>query len=167
MSASEAGAEAVVGPVFEPMQQQDLEWVAAQDTLLYPFPWSSGNFADSMEAGYGCWLMREKGLPVGYAVLMMVIDEAHILNISVAQACQGRGLGRSLLDHLARVARQAGARQLLLEVRPSNAAALALYARRGFETIGRRKGYYPAQNGREDAIVMRLSLGGRPDDAAA
>lgn len=167
MKAGETAAEAVVGPVFEPMQQHDLEWVAGQDTLLYPFPWSSGNFADSMEAGYGCWLMREQGLPVGYAVLMMVIDEAHILNISVAKACQGRGLGRRLLDHLARVARQAGARQLLLEVRPSNTAALALYARRGFETIGRRKGYYPAQAGREDAIVMRLSLGDSPDDAAA
>ncbi|KAB2962794.1 MAG: ribosomal-protein-alanine N-acetyltransferase [Zoogloea sp.] len=157
----------MVGVAFEPMQPQDLEWVAGQDTLLYPFPWSTGNFADSMEAGYGCWLMREQGVPVGYAVLMMVIDEAHILNISVAQACQGRGLGRRLLDHLAQVAWRAGARQLLLEVRPSNTAALALYAKSGFEVIGRRKGYYPAPDGREDAIVMRLSLGGGPDDSAA
>ncbi len=162
MSGAKAGPEEVS---FEPMQHQDLEWVASQDKELYPFPWTTGNFADSMEAGYGCWRMSEQGVPVGYAVLMMVIDEAHILNISVIRACQGRGLGRRLLDHLARVARQAGARQLLLEVRPSNASALALYEKRGFEVIGRRKGYYPAPGGREDAIVMRLALEGGSDDA--
>lgn len=161
-------SDAKAAPVevsFEPMQQEDLEWVASQDMELYPFPWTVGNFSDSMEAGYGCWRMSEQGLPVGYAVLMMVIDEAHILNISVTRACQGRGLGRRLLDHLARVAWQAGARQLLLEVRPSNASALALYEKRGFEVIGRRKGYYPAPGGREDAIVMRLALEGGSDDA--
>lgn len=161
-------SDAKAAPVevsFEPMQQEDLEWVASQDMELYPFPWTVGNFSDSMEAGYGCWRMSEQGVPVGYAVLMMVIDEAHILNISVTRACQGRGLGRRLLDHLARVAWQAGARQLLLEVRPSNASALALYEKLGFEVIGRRKGYYPAPGGREDAIVMRLALEGGSDDA--
>lgn len=161
-------SDAKAAPVevsFEPMQQEDLEWVASQDMELYPFPWTVGNFSDSMEAGYGCWRMSEQGVPVGYAVLMMVIDEAHILNISVTRACQGRGLGRRLLDHLAWVAWQAGARQLLLEVRPSNASALALYEKRGFEVIGRRKGYYPAPGGREDAIVMRLALEGGSDDA--
>ncbi|MCA0187994.1 MAG: ribosomal protein S18-alanine N-acetyltransferase [Proteobacteria bacterium] len=163
-------SDAKAAPVevsFEPMQREDLEWVASQDKVLYPFPWTTGNFADSMEAGYSCWRMSEGGVSVGYAVLMMVIDEAHILNISVTRACQGRGLGRRLLDHLARVAWQAGARQLLLEVRPSNAAALALYETRGFAVIGRRKGYYPTPGGREDAIVMRLTLEDGIDDATA
>lgn len=163
-----SGAKAAAVEVsFEPMQHEDLEWVASQDRALYPFPWTTGNFADSMEAGYSCWRMSAGGEPVGYAVLMMVIDEAHILNISVVRACQGRGLGRRLLDHLAEVARQAGARQLLLEVRPSNASALALYEKRGFVVIGRRKGYYPAPGGREDAIVMRLTLEDGTDDATA
>ena len=145
-------------PVFAPMSELDLEWVAAQDRLLYPFPWSVMSFADSMRAGYGCWMMFDGAEPVGYAVLMMVLDEAHILNISVVSSRQSCGFGRRLLDHLGRVAREAGARQLFLEVRPSNAPALALYQRAGFETIGRRKGYYPAAEGREDALIMRLPL---------
>ncbi len=145
-------------PVFAPMSELDLEWVAAQDRLLYPFPWSAMSFADSMSAGYGCWMMFDGAEPVGYAVLMMVLDEAHILNISVVSERQNCGFGRRLLDHLGRVAREAGARQLFLEVRPSNVPALALYQRAGFETIGRRKGYYPAAEGREDALVMRLPL---------
>lgn len=143
---------------FVPMQESDLAWVASQDRVLYPFPWSEGNFSDSMSAGYSCWMMRDGVAPVGYAVLMRVIDEAHILNISVVADRQRGGLGQRLLDHLASTAREAGATQLFLEVRPSNAAALALYARAGFETIGRRKGYYPAEGGREDALVMRLPL---------
>ena len=143
---------------FVPMQESDLAWVAAQDRLLYLFPWSEGNFSDSMSAGYSCWMMLDGSAPLGYAVLMGVIDEAHILNISVVADRQRGGLGRRLLDHLASTARDAGATQLFLEVRPSNTAALALYARAGFETIGRRKGYYPAAGGREDALVMRLPL---------
>jgi ribosomal-protein-alanine N-acetyltransferase len=143
---------------FAPMQEADLEWVAEQDKLLYPFPWAAVNFADSMSAGYGCWTMCEGGERAGYAVLMMVLDEVHILNISVVGERQGRGLGRRLLDHLAAVAREAGARQMFLEVRPSNTPALALYQRAGFETIGRRKGYYPAADGREDGLVMRWPL---------
>jgi ribosomal-protein-alanine N-acetyltransferase len=148
----------LAGLNFAPMQDDDLGWVALQDARLYPFPWSAGNFSDSMRSGYGCWTMRDGTEKVGYAVLMMVLDEAHILNISVLADRQRQGLGRRLLDHLAEVARQAGARQMFLEVRPSNTAALALYARAGFETIGRRKGYYPAAVGREDALVMRSRL---------
>jgi ribosomal-protein-alanine N-acetyltransferase len=140
------------------MQEADLEWVAEQDRQLYPFPWAAVNFADSMSAGYGCWTMFEGAERAGYAVLMMVLDEVHILNISVVVERQGRGLGRRLLNHLAAVAKEAGARQMFLEVRPSNTPALALYQRAGFETIGRRKGYYPAADGREDALVMRWPL---------
>jgi len=148
----------VAAPSFAPMQETDLEWVAAQDALLYPFPWSVANFADSMKAGYSCWTMFEGAERVGYAVLMRVLDEAHILNISVLSSRQRCGLGRRLLDHLAAVTRAGGGRELFLEVRPSNAPALALYRRAGFETIGRRKGYYPAAGGREDGLVMRLPL---------
>ena len=155
MSASLAVA---AGLQFRPMDESDLAWVAAQDVELYPFPWSAGNFADSISAGYGCWVMLDGAERVGYGVLMMVIDEAHILNISVVAARQRGGLGRRLLEHFAGLAREAGARRLLLEVRPSNGPALALYARAGFQTIGRRKGYYPAHGGREDGLVMSLAL---------
>lgn len=155
MSASLAVA---AGLQFRPMDESDLAWVAAQDVELYPFPWSAGNFADSISAGYGCWVMLDGAERVGYGVLMMLIDEAHILNISVVAARQKGGLGRRLLEHFATRARQAGARRLLLEVRPSNGPALALYERTGFQTIGRRKGYYPAHGGREDGLVMSLAL---------
>ena len=155
MSASLAVA---AGLQFRPMDESDLAWVAAQDVELYPFPWSAGHFADSISAGYGCWVMLDGAERVGYGVLMMVIDEAHILNISVVAARQKGGLGRRLLEHFATLARQAGARRLLLEVRPSNGPALALYERAGFQTIGRRKGYYPAVGGREDGLVMSLAL---------
>ena len=155
-------AEAVAGELgglhFRPMAASDLGWVAAQDAQLYPFPWSEGNFADSISAGYACWVMLDGAERVGYGVLMMVIDEAHILNISVVASRQRGGLGRRLLGHFADVARTNGARRLLLEVRPSNGPALALYERAGFQTIGRRKGYYPAVGGREDGLVMSLAL---------
>ncbi|WP_374240936.1 ribosomal protein S18-alanine N-acetyltransferase [Zoogloea sp.] len=153
-----APAAGVAGLHFRPMQEADLPWVAARDAELYPFPWSQGNFADSMAAGYACWVMLDGAEPVGYGVLMMVIDEAHILNISVVASRQRGGLGRRLLGHFADVARTNGARRLLLEVRPSNGPALALYERAGFQTIGRRKGYYPAVGGREDGLVMSLAL---------
>jgi len=139
---------------FAPMTEHDLDWVVEQEADLHPFPWSRKNFADSLAAGYDCWRMLEANVPVGYAVVLLVLDEAHLLNISVVRAAQRRGLGSRLLEYL--VARCEGVRQFFLEVRPSNLPALALYQRAGFVEIGRRKGYYPSRDGREDAIVMRF-----------
>ena len=143
---------------FAPMTERDLDWVVEQEADLHRFPWSRKNFADSLATGHACWLMREAEAPVGYAVMLLVLDEAHLLNISVARAAQGRGLGNRLLEYLLSSARKEGVRQFFLEVRPSNIAALALYRRAGFVEIGRRKGYYPSPEGREDAIVMRVEL---------
>jgi len=141
---------------FVSMTERDLDWVVEQEAMLHSFPWSRNSFADSLAAGHACWLMRDADVPVGYAVVLGVLDEAHLLNISVVRAAQGRGLGRRLLDYLLSVAFRAGVRQFFLEVRPSNLPALALYRRAGFVEIGRRKGYYPSPGGREDAIVMKL-----------
>jgi ribosomal-protein-alanine N-acetyltransferase len=143
---------------FAPMAEHDLDWVVEQEASLHRFPWSRGNFTDSLAAGYGCWLMLETGVPVGYAVMLCVLDEAHLLHISVVRAAQERGLGSRLLEHLFSTARGKGLRQFFLEVRPSNLSALALYRRAGFVEIARRRGYYPSPDGREDAIVMRLEL---------
>ncbi len=143
---------------FTPMQEDDLDWVSAAERDLHPFPWSRGNFADSFSAGYGCWVMHAQGGRVGYAILLRVLDEAHLLNISIAREAQRRGYGAALLSHLYGQAALCGATQFFLEVRPSNEAALAFYRGEGFELIGRRKGYYPAAQGREDAIVMRRPL---------
>lgn len=151
---------AVLAPQVEmlPMNARDLDDVLAIENAVYPFPWTRGNFADSLSAGYSAWVCRIGGELVGYAVVMMVLDEAHLLNISVDRHRQGMGFGARLLRHAMAVARTLGARSLLLEVRPSNERALTLYRHFGFVRIGVRKAYYPAHEGREDALVLTHSL---------
>ncbi|WP_018606983.1 ribosomal protein S18-alanine N-acetyltransferase [Uliginosibacterium gangwonense] len=145
-------------PNFTPMREDDLLWVAEQEREIYPFPWSLNNFRDALSAGYSSWVMRCGAETIGYAVLMLVINEAHLLNISILPQWQKQGQGDCLLAHLKKVAVQNGAASMFLEVRPSNVHALDFYRRRGFEQIGLRKGYYPAAQGREDALVMRSEL---------
>ena len=143
---------------FAPMREEDLDWVSAREAELHAHPWSRGNFADSLASGYDAWILSRNGEAVGYAVVMNVLDEAHLLDIAVTLEAQGGGLATRFLDWLAETARARGAHDFYLEVRPSNTAALRLYARSGFVEIGRRRGYYPATGGREDAIVMRRAL---------
>ncbi len=144
--------------VFRPMGRDDLAQVMAIERDLYPFPWSEGHFRDSLNAGYSCWVCASDGEVVGYAVMMLAADEAHVLNIAIARPWQGRGLGRRLMQHLIGLARGYGAREIFLEVRPSNTVARRLYHDMGFNEIARRRGYYPAQGGREDAILMAKTL---------
>ncbi len=143
---------------FRPLKTADLDAVMAIEPEIYPFPWTRGNFSDSIKAGYSCWACELDGQLMGYAVLMMVLDEAHLLNISIAKGFQGKGLGRQLLEHIIAKARQHGGQMMFLEVRPSNKNALRLYEVMGFNEFSVRKGYYPAANGREDAILMGLAL---------
>jgi ribosomal-protein-alanine N-acetyltransferase len=145
--------------VIAPMQLHDLPEVVAVEQAAYEFPWTHGNFVDSLRAGHSAWSMRDRGGGLmAYAVMMVALDEAHLLNLTVAPPCQRFGFGWRLLEAMAETARGHGARTMLLEVRPSNAAAQAMYARYGFVRIGIRRGYYPARDGREDAIVMRVPL---------
>ncbi len=96
---------------------------------------------------------------LGYAVLMPAVDEAHLLNISIAAEHQRRGLGATLLHEIMNIARSLNMRRVILEVRPSNLAALGLYRHAGCADLALRRGYYPAaNNGREDAIVMEYLL---------
>jgi [ribosomal protein S18]-alanine N-acetyltransferase len=145
---------------FARMQVNDLGEVLTIENDVYPHPWSRGNFLDSLYCGYECWTLRSAGGElVGYFLLMLAVDEAHLLNISVRRDLHGQGVGRLQLDQVAAIAREKGMTSVLLEVRPSNPRAQEIYERYGFAQIGRRKGYYPAANGtREDAIVMRLPL---------
>lgn len=141
------------------MTEDDVSWVVSQEASLHAFPWTRGNFIDSLAAGYVARLLLVDGQPAGYAVMLTVIDEVHLLNISVIKDKQGMGIGSGFLACLMHEAKQFGATQCFLEVRPSNESALNVYRRHGFQSIGRRKGYYPSCNGsREDAIVMRLDL---------
>ena len=145
---------------YQPMREADLIEVLALEQRVYPHPWTHGNFVDSLKSGYPAWVLRDvDGTLLGYFLLMLVVDEAHLLNVAVDGAIQGQGLGRFLLNQYCACARQLGMESMLLEVRPSNVRALDIYQRYGFEQIGRRKGYYPAADSqREDAIVMRYTL---------
>ena len=141
-----------------PMSVHDVDEILRIEYKVYSHPWSRANFADSIASGYSCWVCRVGGELVGYYVVMMAVDDAHLLNISVSEKRQGLGFGARLLRHAMSVARQAGAATLLLEVRPSNARAVELYRHFGFAQIGLRRGYYPADGGREDALVMTHPL---------
>lgn len=142
------------------MTARDADAVIAIETRAYSFPWSRGNFIDSLAAGYGAEVLHvmDQGQVTlaGYFVAMPGVDELHLLNITVAPEWQGQGLGRSLLQAVELMGRQRGLSQLFLEVRESNHRARALYRRYGFVEVGLRRGYYPAAGGREDAVVMRL-----------
>jgi ribosomal-protein-alanine N-acetyltransferase len=116
-----------------------------------------GNFIDSVNAGHSCWAITVNGLLAGYAVMLIAANEAHLLNISIADEWQGRGLGTQLLRHVMQVAKPL-AGIMFLEVRPSNANALRLYDREGFKRIALRPKYYPSIEGREDAIILARNL---------
>ncbi len=140
------------------MTDADLDAVAEAEARIYPFPWTRGNFADSLAAGHGAWLAQENERITGYAILMQVLDEAHLLNISVLPELQRSGRGTALLIHIFAQARIHAATRMLLEVRPGNLAGQGFYRHHGFIEIGRRRDYYPAHGGREDAIVMARDL---------
>ena len=143
---------------YRRMTPADLEVVTAIEAAAYPHPWTRGNFSDSLEAGYHCWIVECNGVIIGYTVVMIAAGEAHLLNLTVSAPMQRQGVGRELLDFVIKLVRDYDARHVFLEVRPSNTAARALYAAAGFSEIGVRTGYYPAGAGREDAVVLELSL---------
>lgn len=148
------------GCSFSPMQADDLMQIEAIERQVYEHPWSLGNFKDSLSSGYQCWLVRDAlGTLAGYYLLMLAPDEGHLLNVTVFTTFQSQGLGRQLLEHAIGTSRDHGASAVLLEVRPSNQRAIAIYQHVGFKQIGIRKRYYPAlAQQREDAIVMRLEV---------
>jgi [ribosomal protein S18]-alanine N-acetyltransferase len=145
-------------PRYRHMTAADLDAVVAIESAIYPHPWTRGNFSDSLAAGYHCWIVECGGEIAGYSVVMIAAGEAHLLNLSVAAPWQRRGIGREALGFVTKLARDYGAAKILLEVRPSNSAAIALYSSAGFSGIAQRRGYYPHGAAREDAVVMQLEL---------
>jgi len=147
---------------LRPMQIGGLEAVLAIESAVYEFPWSRGNFIDSLAAGYWAqWLIGPSSQMLGYVIAMRGVHEMHLLNLTVAPAHQHAGHARFMLDSLVEYAAHERAEQLWLEVRVSNQRGRALYRRHGFRDVGVRKGYYPAARGqREDAVVMSLPIDG-------
>jgi ribosomal-protein-alanine N-acetyltransferase len=154
-------------PALRAMGTRDLDTVLVIEASAYSFPWSRGNFIDSLAAGYHARVLvdAEAGI-VGYFVAMAGVEEMHLLNITVAPSWQGRGLARLMLDALEAECHAQRLATLWLEVRASNQRARALYARRGFAEVGVRRSYYPAAfSKREDAVVMSLRLRAEDSDA--
>ena len=143
---------------FEPMSEARLDEVVAIERRAYDHPWTRGNFADSLRSGYQAQLLVVGENVIGYFVAMQGVDEVHLLNITVDPDYQYQGWGRVLLDALALWARQQRAQWLWLEVRTSNQRAQHIYQRYGYRRVGERRNYYPAEHGREDAIVMSYKL---------
>ena len=144
--------------IFRPMRPEDVAVVVAIEGEVYCYGWNTRIFHDCLDYRYSCWVMEEVGQIVGYGVFSVVASEAHILNIAIHQGYQGDGRGRRLLLHILTLAAEHGADTVLLEVRPSNLAAIHLYESEGFCQVGSRHNYYPARKGREDALIMAKAL---------
>ena len=145
---------------LRPMTASALDAVMEIETAAYEFPWTRGNFIDSLAAEHPAWILEDPpGRVVGYFVAMRGVDEMHLLNITVAPHAQAKGHARRLFDALLGLCQDSRCLELWLEVRPSNVKARSIYDHLGFVQVGLRKGYYPATAGRrEDALVMTLKL---------
>lgn len=153
-----AANEAPLHPLLRRMTPADVERVMEIETQAYPYPWTIGIFKDCLRVGYDCWCMVLGRETAGYCILTHAAGETHLLNLCVAPDWQQRGFGEILLDHALRRSVEQGSTEIILEVRPSNRAAISLYLKNGFSVIGRRPDYYSAEQGREDAIVMKRVL---------
>jgi ribosomal-protein-alanine N-acetyltransferase len=144
---------------LQPMHEAWLPQVVDIEQRAYAFPWTEGIFRDCLNVGYSTWIVTSpRDELLAYAVMSMAVGEAHVLNLCVEPAYHQQGLGRFLLTHLQAIARAAGMDLMLLEVRKSNAAAIALYLGMGFHKLGVRKAYYPAHGGSEDALLLGHTL---------
>ena len=145
-------------PLLRPMRQTDVPNVMAIEVRAYRSPWTEGIFRDCLHVGYSCWVLEGENGLLGYGVMSAGAGEAHLLNLCVAPQVHGRGYGRKLLRHFVEQAARYHADIIFLEVRPSNGSAISLYESVGFHQVGMRRGYYPDDNGREDALVLALEL---------
>jgi len=143
---------------FRPIQHSDIENIMLLETNLHPYPWTKGIFKDCLKAGYLCYLGEINKEIIAYTVLSYGAGESHILNISVSKKHQKKGFGKQTLQFILQQAKTKNADMTLLEVRGSNHTAIGLYESQGFNEIGIRKGYYPAPNGKEDAIMFAKQL---------
>lgn len=145
--------------IVRDMAEADLDAVTEIERAVHAHPWTWGNFCDALHSNYQCKVYASATRElVGYAVMMLAVDEAELLNIAIASAQQRRGQGRKLLNEMLALARRHGMRRMVLEVRVSNLAAIGLYRAAGFTDIGLRRDYYAAGSAREDAILMGKNL---------
>jgi len=141
------------------MEESDIATVAAIERNANTFPWTLKNFSDCLTAGHQSWVYYDDNdVIVGFTVVQKVVDELHLLNLCVKKEPQGKGIGKLILKSVVDYAGVIDAAMILLEVRQSNMRAQQLYLQSGFNEMAVRKDYYPAQQGREDAILMAKTL---------
>ena len=143
---------------FRPMTLDDVDVVMLLENRVYQFPWTDKIFKDCIRVGYDCWLAEFGETIVAHAVISVAAGESHILNLSVTENQQGRGIGKQFIQFLLNIARNKRAEIMMLEVRPSNVRAINCYNAAGFNEIGYRKDYYPAANGKEDALLFARDI---------
>ena len=158
MNKASGSATRVIAHCPRQMIPADLSAIHEIELASYDYPWSLGNLADSLVAGYSMWVLEVEGEVMGYYVLMAAAGESHLLNLTIAPIWRRHGLGRDLLKHCMTRASDLKADSVFLEVRTSNTAAIALYHDHGFVDLAVRRAYYPAREGREDALIMKKDL---------
>lgn len=159
MSAIREGSNSEIAKTkFRLMTEDDLDAVMAIEEAVYPFPWTRGIFFDCLKIGYLCQVLELNGRLLAYAVMSTAVEEAHLLTIVVDASEQGKGYGKVMLNKMIQMAVSDNAKTMYLEVRTSNKAAIQLYDQRGFNELGIRNNYYPAEKGREDALILALDL---------
>lgn len=140
------------------MLPADLAHVTDIERRSYEFPWSHGVFRDCLLAAYTCVVLERGDDIVGYSILSVAAGEAHILNLCVDLDYRQLGYGDLLLEEILTRVKYVAVKQVFLEVRPSNIAAVSLYRKKGFRQIAARPAYYLARGGREDAAILSLLL---------
>lgn len=143
---------------LRPLAPEDLDAIMEIERRAYRFPWTAGIFRDCLRVGYCCWCYERNNRIEGYGVMSVAAGESHILNLTVRPESQRQGIGAKLMRHFLQLARRHNADIVMLEVRPSNTPAVRLYEKMGFNEVGVRRNYYPADQGREDALLLALSL---------
>lgn len=143
---------------FRPMTLDDVDTVIHLENQVYQFPWTDRIFKDCIRVGYDCWMADLENTVVAHAVISVAAGESHMLNLSVTENLQGKGIGKQFVQFLLNIARNKRAQIMMLEVRPSNVRAINCYNSAGFNEIGCRKDYYPAPNGKEDALLFAKQI---------
>ena len=144
--------------IIRKMNIGDVPSIAKLETVCFSDPWSEKSIASELDNRLSYWLVAEcDGAIVGYVGSQSVLDSADMMNIAVAPEYRRKGIGKMLINTLTEHLHRKGIRFLLLEVRVSNASAIALYESLGFEQVGKRPRYY--HNPREDALILRKELG--------
>ncbi len=143
---------------FREMTVDDIPDIMEIEKAVYTHPWSKGIFNDCIQVGYNCWVYFEQNKLLAYGLVSIAANEAHILNVCVSPDAQSRGLGKRMLHKLMQLASEKQGDSIFLEVRESNLIAQKLYDKEGFNRIGLRKNYYPAEDGREDGLVYAKEL---------